>query len=474
MVYKNFIRLIIIEKQLQMKLKATLFLLGILFTAQANDANLNEDCATTLSLFAESAKIENYSNALPYLEELRRDCPSFHLSIYQYGERLYMDRIEKASEADKMKEFNEYKKISRERLQYFPNSKKEGAMLADFAQVMFDNQIGTAQEQFQAFENAYTKDKENFTSPKALYTYFSLAVDLQEVGTKKIQDVFDLYDELIGKIEAEENALASKITPLIERQDAGEDLQQAEEKLLKNGEINLRAYAQVKESVNGKLGILADCTNLIPLYNKDFEERKSDVDWLRGVNIRLSEKECTEDPLFFKVSQALHDLEPSARSAYSLGLQAEADGKSKLALQYFNQSAELETDNSRKANTYYKIAENYRKGGNSSQARAFYRKAIDAKPSFGRAYLQIANMIAASSNSCGETVFEKRAINWLAADLARTAARVDPSVANNANAAAHSYTERAPSKSDIFSEGMQGKTVTFNCWVGGSVRVPNL
>jgi len=185
MVYKNFIRLIIIEKQLQMKLKATLFLLGILFTAQANDANLNEDCATTLSLFAESAKIENYSNALPYLEELRRDCPSFHLSIYQYGERLYMDRIEKASEADKMKEFNEYKKISRERLQYFPNSKKEGAMLADFAQVMFDNQIGTAQEQFQAFENAYTKDKENFTSPKALYTYFSLAVDLQEVGTKK-------------------------------------------------------------------------------------------------------------------------------------------------------------------------------------------------------------------------------------------------------------------------------------------------
>jgi len=279
---------------------------------------------------------------------------------------------------------------------------------------------------------------------------------------------------LIGKIEAEENALASKITPLIERQDAGEDLQQAEEKLLKNGEINLRAYAQVKESVNGKLGILADCTNLIPLYNKDFEERKSDVDWLRGVNIRLSEKECTEDPLFFKVSQALHDLEPSARSAYSLGLQAEADGKSKLALQYFNQSAELETDNSRKANTYYKIAENYRKGGNSSQARAFYRKAIDAKPSFGRAYLQIANMIAASSNSCGETVFEKRAINWLAADLARTAARVDPSVANNANAAAHSYTERAPSKSDIFSEGMQGKTVTFNCWVGGSVRVPNL
>ncbi len=457
-----------------MKFKATLFLLGMVFTSNVTSANNNEDCVITLSLFAEQAKIENYDAAFPYLKQLREECPKFNLSIYQYGDRIYKSRIEKASEAEKMNEFNEYKKLVRERLLHFPESIKEGAMLADFAQVMFDNKIGTPQEQFDALDAAYKKDKENFTSPKALYTYFSLAVDLFEDGKKPIQEVFDLYDELINKIEEEENSLASRITPLIEKQDAAQTLDQAEERLLSAGETNLRAYSQVKGSVNGKLGILADCTNLIPLYNKDFDEKRSDIEWLKAVNIRLSEKECTEDPLFVRVSQALHDLEPSARSAYSLGLQAEADGKSKLALDYFNQSAELETDNTRKANTYYKIGENYRKEGNSSQARNFYRKAIDARPSYGRAYLQIASMYALSSNNCGETVFEKRAINWLAADLARTAARVDPSVASNANAAAESYTGRAPSKSDIFSEGMQGKTVTFSCWVGGSVKVPNL
>ncbi len=457
-----------------MKLKATLFLLGILFTANGISANNYEDCNVTLSLFTEQAKIENYDAAFPYLKQLREECPKSNLAIYQYGERIYKSRIEKAGEAGKMNEYNEYKKLMRERLQNFPESIKEGAMLADFAQVMFDNKIGTPQEQFDALDNAYKKDKENFTSPKALYTYFSLAVDLHDAGKKPIQEVFDLYDELINKIEQEENSLASRITPLIEKQDASQTLDQAEERLLSAGETNLRAYSQVKGSVNGKLGILADCTNLIPLYTKDFDEKNRDIEWLKAVNIRLSEKECTEDPLFVRVSQALHDLEPSARSAYSLGLQAEADGKARLALEYFNQSAELETDNSRKANTYYKIGENFRKAGNSSQARNFYRKAIEARPSYGRAYLQIANMYSLSSNICGETVFDKRAINWLAADLARTAARVDPSVAGNANAAAESYTGRAPSKSDIFSAGMQGKTVTFNCWVGGSVKVPNL
>ncbi len=457
-----------------MKIKATLFLSVLLLASNLSHASENEDCNVTLNLFAEQAKVKNYDAALPLLQELRKNCASFHVSTYQYGERLYKHRIENAPEDQKMAEYEEYKKLYRERLQHFPTKTKEGAMLADFSQVMFDNSIGTKMEQFEAFDAAYKKDKENFTSPKAIYTYFSLAVDLQETGEMPIDKVFELYDEVTNKIVEEENALAARITPLIEKQDAGESLNSSDEKLLNAGETNLRAYAQVKGSVNGKLGILADCDNLIPLYNKDFEEKKTDVDWLKGVNTRLSAKECTEDPLFFKVSQALHDLEPSSRSAYSLGQLAEADGKSKLALDYFMQSAELEKDNNKKADTYYKLAENYRKSGSLSNARSFYRKAIEAKPSHGRAYLRIANMYATSANDCGEDVFEKRAINWLAAEEARKAARVDPSVASNANAAVKSYMERAPQREDIFERVMAGKTITFKCWVGGSVRVPNL
>ncbi|MEZ4859456.1 MAG: hypothetical protein R2781_11670, partial [Flavobacteriaceae bacterium] len=89
-------------------------------------------------------------------------------------------------------------------------------------------------------------------------------------------------------------------------------------------------------------------------------------------------------------------------------------------------------------------------------------------------YLKIAQMYAQSSNDCGATVFEKRAVNWKAAEMADKAARVDGSIASTAREAANSYRQRAPSKSDIFSEGMAGKTISFSCWIGGSIKVPNL
>jgi hypothetical protein len=99
---------------------------------------------------------------------------------------------------------------------------------------------------------------------------------------------------------------------------------------------------------------------------------------------------------------------------------------------------------------------------------------VEVKPNAGIAYLKISNMIAKSANSCGSTVFEKRAIYWKAAQYAERAARVDASIASSARQTADSYRQRAPSKSDIFTEGMAGKTITFSCWVGGSVKVPSL
>ena len=58
--------------------------------------------------------------------------------------------------------------------------------------------------------------------------------------------------------------------------------------------------------------------------------------------------------------------------------------------------------------------------------------------------------------------------------MADKAGLVDASIASEARRAASSYRQRAPSKSDIFSDGMAGKTISFNCWIGGSVKVPSL
>ncbi len=451
-----------------MKTKAIL-LATVMFCAFTSATFAQEKCATLGSLFIEPAKAKNYDGALPHYDKLVAECPTYSMATYQYAEKMFKHFIESGDKA----KISELEKAFKLRLQYYPSKTQEGELMMKMAQVKFDNDIGTKMDQFNAFDAAFKKDEEEFTSPKSLYTYFSLAVDLFNSGEKPIEDVFDLYDIVTAKIEKEEAKLAEGLTRLIEKQDAGTKLSSKEERLLNAYETNIGAYGTVKNSVDGKLGQLADCPNLIPLYEKDFEAKKTDVSWLRRAAGRLSAKDC-DTPLFFQLVQQLHKLEPSAKSAYYLGKLAEKDGKSSTALDYFNQAAELETNPSDKAKVYYSIAENFRKKGSSGQARTYYMKMVEVKPSAGIAYLKIANMYAGSANNCGNTVFEKRAIYWKAAEMADRAARVDGSIAGTARATASSYRERAPSKSDIFSEGMGGKTITFNCWVGGSVRVPSL
>ena len=86
----------------------------------------------------------------------------------------------------------------------------------------------------------------------------------------------------------------------------------------------------------------------------------------------------------------------------------------------------------------------------------------------------IANLYADSANDCGNSQFNKRAVYWLAADLAKKASRVDNSLSKIAKKAADSYSGRAPSKTDIFTEGNAGSVIKFDCWINRSVTVPKL
>ena len=60
-----------------------------------------------------------------------------------------------------------------------------------------------------------------------------MAVDLQSNGEKDLQEIFDLYDVVTGKIEDEEINLVGKLTKLTDKQEAGQKLTSKEEKRLK-------------------------------------------------------------------------------------------------------------------------------------------------------------------------------------------------------------------------------------------------
>jgi len=454
-----------------MKLRSLVFFAALfLFISGNTFAQAPDDCAITLSYFIEPAKSKNYEAALPHYDKVIKECPKASLATYQYAVRMFEYFIDEKKDVSKVNDLIQAWTL---RLENFPEKTSEGEVLMTIAQLKYDHHMGTKEAQFKAFDDAFKKDPDNFTSGKSLYTYFSLAVDLFNEGKVELQDIFSLYDVVISKIDQEKNNLAEKLTPLMDKEEAGTELTDREQRAKSVYENNLGVYNTVESSVNGKLGQLADCENLIPFYEKDYENKKDDIDWIKAASNRLDAKEC-ETPLSSKLAARLHVLDPSSTSAYLLGKQAESEGKAAKALEYFNQAVDLESDNSKKARIYYSIAENHRKKGSFGTARTYYNKMLEIKPSAGIAYYKIGSMYADSANNCGTTVFEKRAMYWLAADMMDKAARVDGSLTSNANATAHSYRQRAPQKSDIFSEDMAGKTIKFNCWVGGSVRVPNL
>ncbi|TPN87201.1 tetratricopeptide repeat protein [Aquimarina algicola] len=431
------------------------------------------DCATTASIAYEHAKVKNWDSAEEPLWKVRKDCPSYSLATYQFGQKLLEAKYKKAADGDKLGIAKEKITLWKERFQYFPAKTKIGDMHSDIGQIMYDNKIGDKASQFAEFNKAYTEDKANFKRPKKLYTYFSLLVDLHREKKKELQEVFDSYDEVTEKIEAEESRLAKIIATLTEKEEAGTALSSKEKRKLKNSGINLTAFSKVKSGINQKLGELADCKNLIPLYNGQFEAKKSDINWVKSASRRMYSKECTDDPLFFKLVESQHKLEPSAKTAYYLGILALKDKKTSTALKYFNQSADLETKASDKAKVYFKIGEVMKKQGSKGKARSYYRKALQQKPSMGVCYLRIASMIASSANSCGNDVFSKRAVYWLAENYARRAGKVDPSLKSSANKYAANYKAKAPTKTDIFNNpGIS--SVSIGCWIGETVRVPKL
>lgn len=458
-------------------MKTKLFLLFVAGLMGFNTL-LAQECDKNLSLFNSSAKAGIFQDALPKYKQLIQECPSINIALYQRADKMFEEMIEEAREANDEAKVKELAQMEIEnlklRLEHFPDKSPKGKIFVDIGKVMYENKIGSVDDMFKYFDDAWKQDPDNFKDPKGLYIYFLLYDKLEDADKKSINDLFVKYDEIINQIERMENDQAIVAKPLVTKQENQEKLSSKEARQLKNSAIYLRNYALIKKGINNVLGQKADCDNLIPMYTKDFEEKKTNKEWLRVAASKMSGKDCTSDPLFFKLVEALHELEPSARTAFYLGRLAAENNDMTKALEYYKNAAELEEDPLDKAKDYFTIAEVYKTRGSFSSARKYYQLALDSKPSMGIAYLRIAAMIAGSANDCGNTTFEKRAVYWKAANFARRAASVDASLRDNATETASSYEQRAPSTSDIFQEGMEGQTVSFSCWVGGSVKVPQL
>ena len=439
----------------------------------------NEECIQNLSIFAESAKVKNYEAAYEPWMKVREECPSINLAIYSYGERILKFKYQNSTDEEKSSYANDIIKLYDQWLEYFPtkkNKKVVGDIISSKAQAMIDYKVGDKSLIYNTFDKAFTTDPNSFTNPKGLYNYFKIFYDLYKDGADQVtmEKLFDKYEEVSEKFEFEAIKLAKNLDVILKKEESGAPLTNREIRSKKVYEVNSNAIGIMLKNLDAIIAKEATCENLIPLYNKNFDENKTDPLWLKRAASRMDNKECSDDPLFVTLVEALHNLDPSADSAYYLGLLNDKRGNEPEALKFYEESIKLGTDPYKKAKILYKIALKFKNAGRKSSARNYANKALSYQPSLGRAYLLIASLYASSANDCGNNQFEKRAVYWLAANIAQKAGRVDASIRKLANSTRASYLGRAPSKTDIFTEGNEGASIKFNCWINASVKVPKL
>lgn len=443
-----------------------LFLLAAINTVYAQKKDYGaepEKCAQYLSLFHESVKSKNYTDAYEYWLWCFDNCPKGSKLIYSDGLKIAKDKFEKGEKDEAGKLIDE---IYKRRILNFPSNL--GKVYSDWA-ISLQKRGASKELIFEKLEAGFKAD------PSGL-SIKNMALFFQEVTNRNkdtnVQKVFDTYDDVLEAVNVKIAKLSKELDIINAKDSTGQSLSPKEKRKRRNNGINLKGLGQVEDALDQIISEVATCDRLIPLYKKGLETHKTDSKWLRRAASRMNGKECTSDPLYPKLVEAYVHADPSPKAyIYYAGL-LEDRGQVNKAIEYRKKAVDLEPDSYKKAQYLLNIAYTMRKRS-KSQARTYANRALRERPSFGAAYLFIANLYGSSANSCGTDEFSKRMVYIAAANKALQAKRVDPSLSARANHAYKAYMANSPSKKMIFnSDYKPGRPFKIGCWIGETVRIP--
>ncbi len=233
---------------------------------------------------------------------------------------------------------------------------------------------------------------------------------------------------------------------------------------IKNNEKYSSRYERVKGNLEGSFEPFASCEDLIPLYTKKFEQEPENVELLKKIIGMLDNKGCDDSPLFFDVSVKLHDLEPSAESAFMIGKMLYNKQNYTEAIEYLTQGLEME-DPEKLETCYFALADSYKNTGDFPNAVKMAREVLSLNENDGRPYILIGDMYAEAGGKCGSNDLEKKAPYWAAVDQYAKAISVDAELADVANQRISAYSKQFPTSEMIFfHDYSEGQSYTVECW----------
>jgi hypothetical protein len=456
-----------------MKIKIIfLLLIGTTFFAKAQDNA--KKCTEKGENINNFVKNQKFAEAVLIWNDLIKTCTNLDENFYLNGELIYLHQLEFVNSTDEkisviknlIKVYDQYDK------KFSDNNNGNSIKKALY---LNDNKLATKDEVFKILDLAFKKNKSNFNNPKALYLYFDLFLDQYKQATKlvKVDDLYDKNIEIGQKISDDIKNLNQKISELKTKQET-ETLSSQESILIQENQTNIESLKIVLEGIRSVFEPYITCENLTSYSNNKFIGNQSNSFWLTYTSNNLFRKSCFSDPIFEKICSKLEEINPSSKTAFYLGYISLLKNNKEIATTKFNESANRETEVYEKAKVYYTIASIVYGINDIPNANLYIQKALQADPSFGKAYLFLAQLYEISINQCANSDFERKAMYWLIASTIEKAGVADVSLKPIADKQSSDYLTKAPSKAEITKSGKSGKTVTFGCWINQTIEVPKL
>jgi len=405
------------------------------------------------SIFDQFYKQEDYKSALaPWTIEYTK-FPKSSENVYIQGIKIYEDMLSKAPETEKEALLNKIIEIYDKRIENFGN---EGYNLGRKATIYLKYKLAgaeqmTDEQKKEIYKNGFkwletSVEKQGKESEAAVLLLLNRATALLfKTGDFKVDKVMAVYDKTIAIVE--ENLVAKPDDDNYQKAKAG---------------IN-RAFVE-----SGAV----TCDILIPLYQAEFEKKPDDLATLKKINYMLNREDCSDSKLYADVAEKLYKMEPTSQSAFSMARLFLKRSNTAKAIEYYEEAIDSEKDKYEKANYCYELAQVIYTQKNYSKVRDYARQAISLNPEWGKPYILIGKVYAASSKSIGESDIQQRLVFCLAVDQFIKAKEVDPEVAAEANKEIATYSQYFPNKEDAFFENLKaGSTFKVGGWINESTTV---
>ena len=464
---------------MRVKIFSLLALVAVSFNALAQDdaellkyGNDKGKCEDKLSIYTEFYKQKNYVDAYGPWSYLFNEAPKRTKNIYIHGPRILKGVIKVETDTTRKAVLvDSLLAIYDQRNKYYPGN--EAKVLGSKGADMYKHMKATTEGLLASHEVLRTSfEMGGNESPAIVLNYYFLATTkLVQAKVLKVEDLIALFSDLSSVIAYKEAKLNQDI---YNAELDPEALSSKEKKALKRNKKELKTLGDVKGNLEKTLAPHATCEKLVELYTKNFEASKEDIAWMKRAAKLLNKKECTDSDIFFSISEALYNIDPSPAAAANMGTRSFNRKDYDKALEFYQFALDNEEDDLNKAQYAYRLAQTYGAMHRNVSARSFALKAASFRSGWGEPYILIGDLYAKTSRKCGElqTEFLKRVGYWAAIDKYEYAKRIDGSVATKAIDRIAKYTEQMPSKTDVFTEGMiDVPTYDIDCWYKETVKV---